>query len=72
MLLIGLLTVSFLCYLAGLISWKWPDAVQRHLELLDGSCLLVPPAAHRALIAASGAALVFLSFVILVVAATQT
>jgi hypothetical protein len=70
-MLLILLTVSFVCYLAGLISWKWPDAVQRHLEVLDGSYMLVTPETHRALIAASGVALIFLSFVILVMAAVR-
>jgi hypothetical protein len=65
-----LLLISFVCYLAGFVSWKWPDQVQQRLENVDGLYHFMAPAAHRALIAASGVVLIVLSFVVLILAAS--
>jgi hypothetical protein len=66
-----LLAISLFCYLAGVISWKRPDVVQQRLESIDGLYMVVAPETHRALIAASGVALVALSFVVLLLAVVR-
>jgi hypothetical protein len=65
----GLVAISFLSFLAGLVCRKWPDKVQDVAESLDGSLLLLSPRAHRALIRVCGSTLSMMSFGALLAAA---
>jgi len=67
--MVGLMTISFLSFMAGLMFRKWPDRIQEIAAALDGSLLLLSAEAHRALIRVCGTTLSVLSFGTLLAAA---
>ena len=63
-----LFVLSFLCFMSGTALRRWPDQVQAYMERVDGSLWFVRAETHRALILATGIALMALSVLALVVA----
>jgi hypothetical protein len=47
---------------------RWPDRVQAYIERVDGSLWFVSPGVHRALINATGIALIALSLLAVIAA----
>lgn len=60
-----LVSLSFLCCVAGAALRRWPDKVQAYVEQWDGSVWFVSGDAHRALIHGTGVALTALSLLAL-------
>ena len=63
-----LFVLSFLCFMSGAALRRWPDRVQAYSERVDGSLWFVSPETHRALINATGIALIALSLIALIAA----
>ena len=63
-----LFVLSFLCFMSGAALRRWPDQVQAYIERVDGSLWFVSPETHRALINATGIALIALSLIALIAA----
>jgi hypothetical protein len=63
-----LFVLSFLCFMSGAALRRWPDKVQAYVERVDGSLWFVSAATHRALIHATGFALIALSLLALIAA----
>ena len=63
-----LLVLSFLCFMSGAALRRWPDQVQAYIERVDGSLWFVSPETHRALINATGIALIALSLLAVIAA----
>jgi hypothetical protein len=63
-----LFVLSFLCFMSGAALRRWPDRVQAYIERVDGSLWFVAPEVHRALINATGIALIALSLLAVIAA----
>jgi hypothetical protein len=63
-----LFVLSFFCFMSGAALRRWPDQVQAYIERVDGSLWFVSPGVHRALINATGIALIALSLVAVIAA----
>jgi hypothetical protein len=63
-----LFVLSFLCFMSGAALRRWPDRVQSYIERVDGSLWFVTPEVHRALINATGIALIALSLLAVIAA----
>jgi hypothetical protein len=63
-----LFALSFLCFMSGAALRRWPDKVQAYLERVDGSLWFVSAETHRALIQATGIALIALSLLAVIAA----
>jgi len=63
-----LFVLSFLCFMSGAALRRWPDRVQAYIERVDGSLWFVTPEVHRALINATGIALIALSLLAVIAA----
>lgn len=63
-----LFALSFLCFMSGAALRRWPDKVQAYLERVDGSLWFVSAETHRALIHATGIALIALSLLAVIAA----
>ena len=63
-----LFVLSFLCFMSGAALRRWPDKVQNYIERVDGSLWFVSAETHRALIQATGFALIALSLLAVVAA----
>jgi hypothetical protein len=63
-----LFVLSFFCFMSGTALRRWPDRVQAYIERVDGSLWFVSPGVHRALINATGIALIALSLLAVIAA----
>jgi hypothetical protein len=63
-----LFVLSFFCFMSGAALRRWPDQVQAYIERVDGSLWFVSPEVHRALINATGIALIALSLLAVIAA----
>ena len=63
-----LFVLSFFCFMSGAALRRWPDQVQAYIERVDGSLWFVSPGVHRALINATGIALIALSLLAVIAA----
>ena len=63
-----LFVLSFFCFMSGAALRRWPDRVQAYIERVDGSLWFVSPGVHRALINATGIALIALSLLAVIAA----
>jgi hypothetical protein len=63
-----LFVLSFICFMSGAALRRWPDRVQAYIERIDGSLWFVSPGVHRALINATGIALITLSLLAVIAA----
>jgi hypothetical protein len=63
-----LFALSFFCFMLGAALRRWPDRVQAYIERVDGSLWFVSPGVHRALINATGIALIALSLLAVIAA----
>lgn len=63
-----LFVLSFVCFMSGAALRRWPERVQAYIERVDGSLWFVTAEVHRALINATGIALIALSLLAVVAA----